>query len=275
MIRKTGVVRVVVGVGDPAPHVSGNGIRRLRASGIRVDTGVLADACEAVHEHYLHHVRTGRPFVSLKTAVSLDGRIATASGDSRWITGDRARRHAHRLRAEHHAIAIGGSTALIDDPRLDVRHVRGVDPIPIIFDSRLAVANARTRPRLLREGTLVIHTSKASARARKRLATSGAQGLSVRADAAGHVSIAAALRALGERQIRSLLVEGGGRLHAAFMTARRYDRLFVYQSPVLLGEGKPMIAGLAWDEVAAAPRLRVEKRKRLGDDLLTVLVPPS
>jgi len=236
---------------------------------------VLAEACEKVHEHYLHHVRTGWPFVSLKTAVSLDGRIATASGDSRWITGELARRHAHRLRAEHHAVAVGGSTALTDDPRLDVRHVRGVDPIPVIFDSRLAVAGPKARPRLLREGTLVLHTDKASASARRRLAATGAEGLSVRADATGHVSIAAALRALGKRQIRSLLVEGGGHLHAAFMAARRYDRLFVYQSPVLLGEGKPMIAGLEWDEVARAPRLRVERRQRLGDDLLTVLVPRS
>lgn len=274
-IREAGVERVVIGVGDPAPHVSGKGIRRLRAAGIRVDTGVLAEACAKVHEHYLHHVRSGRPFVSLKTAVSLDGRIATASGDSRWITGDRARRHAHRLRAEHHAVAVGASTALIDDPRLDVRHVRGVDPIPVIFDSRLAVAKGKTLPRILRQGTLVLHTNTASARARKRLAATGAEGLSVRADAAGHVAINAALRALGDRQVRSLMVEGGGRLHAAFMAALAWNRLFVYQSTVVLGEGKPMIAGLAWDDVARAPRLRVEERKGLGDDLLTVLVPRS
>jgi diaminohydroxyphosphoribosylaminopyrimidine deaminase/5-amino-6-(5-phosphoribosylamino)uracil reductase len=273
MIREAGVVRVVVGVGDPAPHVSGKGIRRLRAAGVRVDTGVLADACAAVHEHYLHHVRTGLPFVSMKAAVSLDGRIAAASGDSRWITGERARRHAHRLRAEHHAIAIGASTALVDDPRLDVRHVRGVDPIRIVFDSHLEVAKGRARPRILREGTLVVHASRAPASARRRLAATGAEGVSVRANAAGHVSIAAALRALGKRQLRSLLVEGGGRLHAAFVAARAWNRLFVYQSPMLLGEGKPMIAGLAWDKVARAPRLRVEQRKRLGDDMLTVLVP--
>ncbi|MCA9710351.1 MAG: bifunctional diaminohydroxyphosphoribosylaminopyrimidine deaminase/5-amino-6-(5-phosphoribosylamino)uracil reductase RibD, partial [Myxococcales bacterium] len=160
-IIEAGIRTVVVGVRDPAAHVDGKGIRALRRAGVEVIVGVGAKACGEVHEHYLHHARSGLPFVSLKAATSLDGRIATAGGDSKWITGEAARRHAHRLRAWHHAIAVGAETALRDDPRLDVRLVRGVDPIPVVFDGRLRVGAARA-PRLavLRPGALVLHTER-------------------------------------------------------------------------------------------------------------------
>src|SRR5690606_10195668 len=110
--------------------VGGAGIERLRRAGISVEVGVLADQAREVHRHYLHHVETRRPFVTLKLATSLDGRVATRSGDSKWITGELARRSAHRLRAVHHGIAVGAATVLADDPRLDVRLARGVDPLP-------------------------------------------------------------------------------------------------------------------------------------------------
>jgi diaminohydroxyphosphoribosylaminopyrimidine deaminase/5-amino-6-(5-phosphoribosylamino)uracil reductase len=275
-IVAAGIRTVVVGVRDPAGHVDGKGLRALRRAGLEVIEGVEAAACRAVHEHYLHHVTHGLPFVTLKVATSLDGRIATASGDSKWITGPVARRHGHRLRAQHHAIAVGAHTAALDDPGLDVRLVRGVDPVVVIFDGRLRLG-ARDAPpvRVLRPGTLVLHTERASASARARVAKTGATLVPVAELGSGLVDIAAALRELGRREIRSLLVEGGGRLHGAFVAAAAWQRAFLYQAPRLLGDGRPMLAGVGWPTVADAPRVHVEARRSLGSDLLTVVVPVS
>jgi diaminohydroxyphosphoribosylaminopyrimidine deaminase / 5-amino-6-(5-phosphoribosylamino)uracil reductase len=272
-IVESGVARVVVGIRDPAAHAKGKGIRRLLAGGVAVTEGVLREACADVHAHYVHHVQTGRPWVSLKIASSLDGRIATPHGDSKWITGERARRHGHALRAGHHAIAVGVGTVLADDPRLDVRLVRGADPIPIVFDSRLRMGRVRPRPALVRPHTIVLHAPGASARARTALERHGVELVEIEARPDGRIDVHAALRTLGCRDIRSLLVEGGGLLHGAFVSAAAWDQLFVFQAPKLLGEGRPMIAGVAWPEVAEAPVLRVVRRKRLGDDLLTVYAP--
>jgi diaminohydroxyphosphoribosylaminopyrimidine deaminase / 5-amino-6-(5-phosphoribosylamino)uracil reductase len=273
-IVAAGIRTVVVGVRDPAMHVDGKGLRALARAGIEVVEGVEATACRGVHEHYLHHVARGTPFVTLKAATSLDGRIATATGDSRWITGPAARRHGHRLRAWHHAIAVGAHTAAVDDPGLDVRHVRGVDPVIVIFDGRLRLGAAEAPPvRVLRAGTLVLHTPRASAAARARVAKTGATLIEVAESGPGLVDVPAALQELGRREIRSLLVEGGGRLHGAFVAAGAWQRWFLYQAPRLLGEGRPMLAGAGWPTVAAAPRVHVEARRRLGLDVLTVFVP--
>ncbi|MCX4244655.1 bifunctional diaminohydroxyphosphoribosylaminopyrimidine deaminase/5-amino-6-(5-phosphoribosylamino)uracil reductase RibD [Paraliomyxa miuraensis] len=271
-IVAAGIRTVVVGVEDPAPHVAGQGLDALRRAGVQVVVGVGAAACEAVHEHYLHHVRVGLPFVSLKAATSIDGRIATASGDSKWITSEASRRYGHRLRAWHHAIAVGARTVLADDPGLDVRLVRGVDPQVVVFDGRLRLATAPAA-RVLRPGTLVLHTERASRSARARVAKTGATLVSVADAGDGRVELVAALRELGRREIRSLLVEGGGRLLGAFVAAGAWQRAFVFQAPRLLGEGLPMVAGVGWSTVDEAPRLRVEARRRLGPDLLTVLTP--
>lgn len=274
-IIEAGIRTVVVGIRDPAPHVDGKGIRALRRAGLEVVRGIAEDACASVHEHYLHHVRTGRPFVTLKAATSLDGRIATAEGDSRWITGEPSRRDAHRLRATHHAIAVGAETALLDDPGLDVRWVRGVDPLPVVFDSRLRTGAPRApRLRVLRPGTLVLHTPRASVSAQARVARTGATLVPVPDDGAGHIDVGAALAVLGRREIRSLLVEGGGRLHGAFVGAEAWQRAFLYQAPRLLGDGRPVLTGVGWATVAEAPLVRVVTRRRLGPDMLTVIEPP-
>ena len=338
------VKRVVIGVRDPAPHVAGRGVRRLKRAGIEVVEGVLgdacrevhehylhhastglpfvtlksaasldgriavrsgdsrwitseparrvghrlrarhhaiavgvetvlADACRSVHEHYLHHVATGLPFVTLKSAASLDGRIAVRSGDSRWITSEASRRIGHRLRAEHHAIAVGVATVLADDPRLDVRLVQGVSPIPIVFDSRLRLHRARKRPRLLAPGTIVLHGARASTAARRSLAALGVETIEVRTDRDGRVDIASALRTLGARPIRSLLVEGGGALLGAFVDAAAWQCWHWFSAPRILGDGVAAVSGVGWDSVADAPRVRIESRRRVADDLHLVLRP--
>ncbi len=288
-----GVAEVAYGVQDPARHAAGKGSALLRAAGIVVREAVELASCASAHEHYLHHERSGRPFVTLKAATSLDGRLAAAGGDSKWITGEPARRVGHWLRARHHAIAVGADTLLRDDPRLDVRLVRGVDPIPVIVDSKLRTALVTPRPQLLRAGTIVLHTEHAPEDRRRSLVDAGVRPIAVAADAHGRVTIAApgtaddhrrgtlagprpsALDALGELAIRSLLVEGGGHLIASFVAAAAWDRWYWFQAPCLLGEGTPVLPGLSWPAVAQSPRLWIELRSRVGGDELMVLQPET
>lgn len=272
-IIAAGVRRVVIGLEDPAGHVRGRGIKRLRAAGIAVEVGIGAAACEVVHEHYVHHVHTGTPFVTLKSATSLDGRIATASGDSKWITQEPARREGHRLRARHHAIAVGRGTVVADDPALSVRLVRGVSPLRVVFDSRLRVADARATLQIVAAGTLILHTHRASAAARRRAAERGAETIEIDADPSGRVDVVAALRELGRRDVRSLLVEGGGGLVGAFVAAQAWQRWHWFQAPCVLGDGRGCVSGYAPSTVAQAGRLNVERRARVGEDWLTVLTP--
>ncbi|MEM6992087.1 MAG: bifunctional diaminohydroxyphosphoribosylaminopyrimidine deaminase/5-amino-6-(5-phosphoribosylamino)uracil reductase RibD [Myxococcota bacterium] len=268
------IARVVVGLVDPASHVAGRGIRRLRRAGVIVDVGVAADACATLHEHYLHHVSTGRPFVTLKAGASLDGRIACPSGDSKWITSEAARRDVHRQRAQHHAIAVGAATVLADNPRLDVRLVRGVDPEVVVFDPQLRLGRPRVGAlHVVRPGTLVVHVPRASAAARRRLHRAGVTLLETPADETGGSDVGAAMAALGERGLRSILVEGGGRLHGAFMAANAWQRWLLYQAPRILGDGIPVVGGVSWGTVRATPPVYVESRKVLGPDQLVVLRP--
>ncbi|RMG98693.1 MAG: bifunctional diaminohydroxyphosphoribosylaminopyrimidine deaminase/5-amino-6-(5-phosphoribosylamino)uracil reductase RibD [Deltaproteobacteria bacterium] len=270
-ILAAGIRRVVVGLRDPAPNVAGRGIRWLRRHGVEVTCGVGRAGCLRAHEFYLHHVRTGRPFVTVKLATSLDGRIATETGESKWITGAAARRHAHRERARHHAVCVGVGTVLADDPALTVRHVRGVDPIPVVLDGRLRTAD---RPHLavLRPGTLVFHGPKAARARRRTLRGLGAVPLEVPRGAFG-LDLDAVLDVLGSLEVRSLLVEGGGEVAGGFVRTGRVDRLLLYRAPVLLGEGRAAVAGWAASTVDGAPRFVRTKAVELGDDLLEVLRP--
>jgi len=270
-----GVAEVAFGVQDPARHAAGRGSALLRAAGVAVREGVGLPLCAAVHEHYLHHERSGRPFVTLKAATSLDGRIAAAGGDSKWITGEPARRVGHWLRARHHAIAVGADTVLRDDPRLDVRLVRGVDPLPVVVDSRLRTAEASPWRQVLRPGAIVLHSEHAPDDRRRRMQDAGARLIAVAADERGRVAVPNAVEALGRLAIRSLLVEGGGHLIASFVAAGAWDRWYWFQAPRLLGEGSSVLPGLSWPSVAQSPRLWIELRSRVGGDELMVLQPES
>lgn len=270
---EAGVAEVVYAVRDPAGHASGRARERLEAAGVEVREGILGERCRRVHAHYLHHETTRRPFVSLKVAASLDGQIACAGGDSRWITGELARAYGHRLRARYHGIAVGVGTLLADDPRLNVRMVHGTDPVPIVFDTVLRSVRAEARPQLLRPGTLVLHGPRVTDEARAALAATGAEGIEVAVGEGGSIDVDAALVALGRRPIRSLLVEGGGQLLGSFVAAGAWQRFFLFHAPRLLGAGIPAIADQRWSSVAQAPHPLVIRRRRLGDDLLTVLAP--
>jgi len=227
-----GVRRVVVATLDPDRRVSGRGIDALRAAGIEVELGVAAAEAEQQLAAYLTHRRTGRPWVTLKLAATLDGRTAAADGSSRWITGEEARADAHRLRAEHDAVLVGAGTVRADDPALTVRHVRGRDPLRVVLGH--APAGARVHPALELSGPLP----------------------EVLAD-------------LAERGVLTVLVEGGPTVARAFHHAGLVDRYVLYLAPAFMGgsDGAPVFAGAGAANVAELRRSRLLGVRQVGDDL--------
>jgi len=256
-----GVARVVIGMRDPNPHVEGGGVEKLRRAGIAVEVGVLEAECRAVNEAWIHFVTTGRPLVTMKAAVTLDGRIAARGGDSKWITGEAARREAHRLRAAHDGIVVGARTVALDDPQLTVRGVRGRSPQRIIVDGRLSVSGkARALPAIL--------VACQGAPPRPDLEARGCTIVRL-PDKGGRVDPRAMLKALGKLDLHSLLVEGGGELHGQLLEAELYDRAALFVAPKLVGAGGvPVVAAEGSKRVAKAWKLHDISWTPLGDDIL-------
>jgi len=268
-----GVRRVVVALEDPDPRVAGEGLRRLRAAGLDVEVGLCAKEAAEVNAGFLSRLRLGRPLVTLKFATSLDGRIATASGESQWISGPPARERAHALRASHDAIMVGTGTAVADDPQLTCR-LPGLDhrsPVRVVIDRHLRIPPAA---RLIADAhvvpTWVLTLPSADPDRRAAFLASRVTLIDVDPDRTGQVDLAAALTALGERGITRLLVEGGAGLAAAFFRARLVDRLVWVHAPLAIGgDGIPAIAGLDLAALADAPAFERLSTETIGDDVLT------
>lgn len=269
-VRAAGIARVWVGQRDPHPRVAGRGLAQLRRAGLSVETGILAAECARQHRGFASTVERGRPFVTLKLAATLDGRIATARGESRWITGPMARSHVHRLRAACDAILIGAGTALADDPALTARRGARVvhRPVRVLLDTRLRVP---ARARLYRgdpERTWVFCSDAAAPARQRAIAATGARLLPIRARS-GKIPLAAVLERLGREGLGSLLVEGGGTLAAAFVGEGLVDELLWFVAPRLLGaDAVPALGALGASRLADAPALAIERVRRLGADWL-------
>jgi diaminohydroxyphosphoribosylaminopyrimidine deaminase / 5-amino-6-(5-phosphoribosylamino)uracil reductase len=267
-----GVARVVIATRDPDPRVDGAGIARLRAAGIAVEEGVLQEAADDVAAGFRARVRLGRPLVTLKLAATLDGRIATRSGESRWITGEAARRAAHALRGRHDAVMVGVGTVLADDPELTCR-VPGYRPNPvvrIVADSRLRtpltatlVATASRSPTwmLIRDGS--------DPERRRAFAGLGITLIEV-PGAENGVDPAQALLALGEAGLTRLLVEGGAQLAASLLRAGLVDRIAWFHAPAIMGaDAWPAVQAFGIDRLDVMPRFARTAVTPLGDDVLT------
>ncbi len=264
-----GLARVVVAVGDPNPLVRGRGLRALRRAGIPVTTGVLAEEAGAVSAWFRHFVVRRRPFVLLKLAASLDGRIATARGESRWISGPAARAWVHALRNRVDAVMVGAGTAVADDPALTCRVRGGRDPLRVVVDGRLRLSpRARMLRQASRASTLIATTAAAPKARREALERAGAEVIAV-AKRGTTVDLAALLRELARRGVVSVLIEGGGALAASALRGRLVDRLLIVSAPSLLGgDGRPMLGALGLRRLADAPRMVDATVTHLGPDLL-------
>ncbi len=268
-VRASGIARLVFGCRDPNPRVAGGGAGKLARAGLQVQGGVLAAECGELIGAFRKAILTGVPWVSLKLAASLDGRIATADGDSRWVTGEAARRLTHRWRDTHDAVLVGAETVRRDDPALTCRVRGGRDPLRVVLDGRLRLpADAQLLSPAAAGGTVIITGHSAPEARARRLRQRGATVLRL-ADRDGRVSMRAALRALARRGVSSVLVEGGGEVAAATLRERLVDRLFLFYAPKLVGaEGRPMVGPLRVTRMAAAPRLEVLGSRWIGGDLL-------
>ena len=274
-----GVARVVAAVPDPDPRVDGAGLARLRAAGVAVAVGAGAEAAATQNAAYLTHRRLGRPRVTLKAAASLDGKVAAPDGTSKWITGPAARADAHRLRAEADAVMVGAGTALADDPRLTVRLPgrAGRQPLRVLVDAAGRVGADGH----LFDGeaeTLVATTPAVPAAAVEAWKAAGAEVLECdpAPDGSG-VDLHHLTRALGERGVLELMVEGGPRLQASLWAAGLADRLVWYLAPLAIGgQAAPgLLGGEGAATLAGARRLRLVSVDRLGDDLRVIAFPCS
>jgi diaminohydroxyphosphoribosylaminopyrimidine deaminase/5-amino-6-(5-phosphoribosylamino)uracil reductase len=265
---RAGITRVVVPIEDPNPKVSGTGFQHLRAAGLEVSVGLLAREAEKLNEKYLHLMRTGRPFVHLKLATSLDGKIATRSGDSRWITGTESRARAHELRHESDAILIGAGTALADDPLLTDRSgkKRTRPLIRVLLDETLKIPLESRLARSATESPVLIFAGDADHAKRASLESAGVEVIQ---DSANGRDLLAILKALGQRSLQSLLVEGGANVAGNFLDAGLVNKVTFFIAPVIIGghEAPPAVGGKGAETLAAALELKDVEIAQRGRDV--------
>ncbi len=268
-VLEAGVTRVVAGMVDPNPAVAGRGLQALREAGVRVDAPVREDACRQFNEAFVKYVTRGLPFVTLKLAASLDGRIATATGDSRWVTGPAARRYVHRLRNQLDAVMVGSGTVLADDPQLTCRLPGGRDPLRIVLDRRLrtpVTARLVTQPHS--ENTVLITGNDTSADACKPLEDLGVQVWRFPVNR-GRISFRRVFRRLARAGVLSVLLEGGAVTAARAISEKAVDKVLCFYAPKFVGaEGLPMVGDLGIERMRQTPRLKTPAVRRLGEDIL-------
>jgi len=266
-----GVARVVTALTDPDPRVSGAGHAMLGAAGVTVTTGILADEATAQQIGFLTRIRHGRPMVTLKLATSMDGRIATAAGESQWITGAEARRIVHLMRARHDAVMVGGGTARADDPRLTVRGLGATrQPVRIVVSRRLDLPRDGALAGTAGDAPLwLVHGSSAPEAARMGWAAMGARLIEVAEDANG-LDPAALFAALGGEGLTRVFCEGGGQFAAALVAADIVDEVCHFTAGLALGQdGRPALGALPFGRLADAPRFRLASMQPAGADTLT------
>jgi diaminohydroxyphosphoribosylaminopyrimidine deaminase/5-amino-6-(5-phosphoribosylamino)uracil reductase len=268
-IIRAGVKRVVIGCRDPNPHVPGGGVERLREAGIEVVMGALEDRTRRLIRPWTKYITESASYLSLKLAISLDGRVATRTGISKWITGAESRARVHALRATYDAVMVGINTVLADDPQLTVRDVPGRNPVRVVVDSKLRtpldshlVTTARETP------TCIITTVEAPAALAERLEAAGVAIIRVPATGSGRCDMAVAMRALAAREVVSVLCEGGAELAGSLLAGRLPSELHVFIAPVLLGpRGIPGAVDWAGPEAPShAPRIDPVSWELCGGD---------
>ena len=266
------LANIFVAIKDPNPRVAGNGIRQLEEAGISVQVGICEEESRQLNEVFIKYITTQNPFVILKSAISLDGKIATASGESQWITSEASRLKGHEIRAQVDAILVGIGTVLQDDPSLTVRlpERQNQDPIRIVVDSRgRTPIGAKIFNPDSNSGTLIAVTENAAQEKIKALKSAGADVLTIE-EKEGRVCLRALMRELAQREITSILIEGGGAINAAALQAGIVDKLMFFLAPKLIGgEDAPgPVGGVGIARLAEAYELRDVKTSHIGADFL-------
>jgi diaminohydroxyphosphoribosylaminopyrimidine deaminase/5-amino-6-(5-phosphoribosylamino)uracil reductase len=268
-IIEAGISRVVIGCRDPNPHVEGGGVERLREAGIEVEVGVEEEAAKELIAPWSRYITDGIAYLAIKLAVSLDGRTASRTGTSKWITGDSARARVHALRARFDAVLIGSNTVLNDDPLLTVREVEGQNPIRCVVDSKLRIPLDSQLVNTAAEiPTCVLTTDEASKAVEESLTERGVSVIRVASTPQGRCNVTAVLEALAQREVVSVLCEGGAELAGSLFAARLPNELHLFVAPVLLGP-RGRAAAVDWagpDSLSDAPRIAPPTWELCGDD---------
>lgn len=268
-ILKAGIRKVVIGTKDPNPLVDGRGIEKLRKGGVEVTVGILEQECRQLNEAFFKHTETGLPFQTLKVAQTLDGKIADATGHSRWITGEQARVHVHRLRAAADAILVGVGTVLQDNPSLTVRHTQGHQPVRLVLDSRARLPlTSKVLCDAFVERTVVVTTPDAPKERIAAIRKQGAQTWQIAADDKGHVDLQALSRKLGQSGMNSVLVEGGATVFSSYLRQKLADKILVFISAKILGRGRDAFEQLGVPDLSHSLQLRQVRHEAFGQDLL-------
>jgi diaminohydroxyphosphoribosylaminopyrimidine deaminase/5-amino-6-(5-phosphoribosylamino)uracil reductase len=266
---QAGIKEVVCGARDPNPLVSGRGFRKLRSAGIRVRAGILQDECRALIEGFSKFITRRLPFVILKLAATLDGKIAAASGDARWISGEESRQTAHRLRNEVDAVIVGIGTVKADDPQLTCRIAGGRNPWRVALDSRLEIKPSAAILRQTDPAKTIIVSGPTVSRTKARALTAGGAQVWSMPLRAGRVAWLPLLRKLASLNVVSLMIEGGGMLAASALQAKIVDKIVFFYAPKLLGgDGRPMIGPLRIGRVRDALAVKYLRVEKSGADLM-------
>lgn len=261
--------RVVIGTLDPNPLVNGKSVEILKQQGIEIRVGVLEEECRYLNEAHFKHMSTGIPLVTLKFAQTLDGRIATVTGKSRWISSEKFQRMVHKLRAINDAIMVGIDTVLADDPQLTVRLVKGRNPTRVILDSRLRIsADARVVGSQEVAPTIIATTTRADEKKLSSLREIGLEVLVIQENESGEVDLRHLLSILGERGISSVLVEGGAGVITSLLRQNLVDKMVIAVAPKLMGKGIEAVGELNIREVSQTLKLSFSKIYRMGEDLV-------
>lgn len=271
-VLEAGLRRVVIGMPDPNPGVTGGGAAYLQSRGLTVAGGVLEDECRKINRPFIKLVTEGRPWVIMKAGLSLDGRIAAVDGRPGWITNERSRRFTHRLRDQADAILVGIGTALNDNPSLTTRlpGASHQDPLRVVLDSSLRLPPAaRMLTQQSTAGTLIFCAAGAEAGRKGSLMAAGAEIVELPAAGQGQADLHLMLRELGRRGISSLLVEGGSKIHASFLSQGLVDQANLFYGPLFMGgDAVPLAGPLRLGSVDEAPRLREIKCRRFDNDVM-------
>ncbi len=267
-IIEAGLKRVVVATPDPNPLVNGKGIAKLRKAGIEVTIGVEADKAKALNAPFFKFVRTGLPFVTLKIAQTIDGKIATPSGDSRWISGKASRRLVHRWRSQMDAVLVGIGTVLQDDPQLTVRMVRGRNPIRFVLDPHLRIPETAKILNLPDSSKTIVVTGEENRKKTAFIQEKGAEVLFVPQNRDELFDVTKLLAAVTQKNILSILVEGGRGVFSAFLKQRAFDRVAVFVAPKIAGAGIGPFDDISIERMDEALPLRLFHKRRVGEDWL-------